>query len=58
MIAHQEMHLFRKLALQCRDEIEQLMRLVAAEGIAKGAVNHFLEDEMAPGMSSQVGFQH
>src|SRR2546426_974162 len=50
------MDLSRELALEPGDEIEQLVRLIAAVvGVAVGAVDDLLEDEMPPRMVGEVG---
>src|SRR5262249_475812 len=57
MVAEQEMHSRGKLTLQGRDQIEQLVRFVAARGIAMGAVNDFLQHEMAARLTAKVRFR-
>jgi hypothetical protein len=41
------MDLARELVLERREEIDQLVRLVAAARVTELTVDHFLEDEMA-----------
>ena len=55
VITGQVVNLLRELALQRREEIDQLMRLVASVGIAEFAVNHFLQDEVPRGVVAEIG---
>lgn len=48
------MHLPRKLAFERGEEVDELMRLVAAGGIVKGTVNQLLQDKMPIRMRGQI----
>ena len=55
VIAGDEVHLSRELVLERREEIDKLMRLVAALRIAKFSVNELLKDEVARRVIGQIG---
>ena len=55
VVAQQEMDSLGELALQSGQEIHQLVRLIAAGGIAERSVDDLLQDQMAARLTAQVG---
>src|SRR6266545_7785586 len=55
VIPQQKMDLSRKLHLQGRDEVEQLMRLIPSRWVTKWTVDDFLQDEMPARTIAEVG---
>ena len=58
MIARQEVDAAGELARQRRDQVEQLVRLVAAGGIPERAVDDLLQNEVPPRVMGEVGLLH
>src|SRR5262245_56749772 len=54
VVAKQVVNLVRMLGLQRADQIDELMRLVAAGGILEGAVDQLLNDEVASRVPGEV----
>jgi hypothetical protein len=54
VVAWQEVNSVRVLALERGEEVEQLVGLVAAGGVAVGAVDQFLHDQVAARLPAQV----
>jgi hypothetical protein len=55
VVSEQHVDLSRKLALEGRKKIDELMGLIAAARIESLAVDHFLKDQMPIGVIRQVG---
>jgi hypothetical protein len=56
MVADQKMHLARVLTFQSGDQVEQLVRTVAARRVTEWAVNDLLQDKMSSWVVGEVGF--
>jgi hypothetical protein len=49
------MHLLRELILECSEQIDKLVRLVAAFGVAELSVDELLQNEMSHRVMRKVG---
>jgi hypothetical protein len=55
VVSEEHVNLPGKLALKSRQEINQLMRFIAAQGIKKRPVHQFLKNQVSIRMRAQIG---
>ena len=55
VVAEEHVDLVRELAFQCSQQVDELMRFIAAGRITEGAMDQFLQNQVSPRMRCQLG---